>query len=129
MEITKMNKFRLVLGPTLLLVAVALLVFWENVDSIIITALIVGGLVSIVTGFFKHLKGQPEVDERTRKISAFATAYSWFITLIFISILVLIDHFSMFKMNVTQVLGLIVFVMLLTMIGLHAYLKRKGDLE
>ena len=131
MEITKWNKFRLVFGPILLLIAVALLVFWKTIDSVIITALIAGGAVSIITGFSRHLRysDMPEKDERTRKISAFATAYSWIITLIFISVLVMVNHFNLLKMDVTQVLGLTLFVMLATMVGLHVYFKRKGDVE
>ena len=131
MEITKRNKLRLVFGSILLLVAVALLVFWKNIEGVIITALIAGGVASIITGFSRQLRyrDMPEKDERTRKISAFATAYSWVITLIFISLLVMVNHFNLLKMDVTQVLGLTLFVMLVTMIGLRAYFKRKGDVE
>ncbi len=129
MKITKLNKFRFMFGSILLLIAAALLIFWNNIDSIFITIFIAGGVTSIITGFSRHLKGQPEVDERTKKISAFATTYSWFITLIFISVLVLLNHFSRLKVSVTQVLGLILFVMLATMLWMRVYFKRRGDIE
>jgi len=51
MEIVKWDKFGLGLGVILLIVAAALLVFWKDIDSVIITTLMVAGLISFTTDF------------------------------------------------------------------------------
>jgi len=136
----KVNKFRLVFGSILLLVEVALLVFWKNMDSKIIGAL-AGGLggvggATIIRGFLWPKRkfftrviysDTPEEDERTRKIGAFATAYAWCITAILMSVLISLELFNLLKMNVIEVLCLIFSVMIAATVGLYAYFKRKGD--
>jgi len=129
MEIVKWDKFGLGLGVILLIVAVALLVFWKDIDSVIIIILMVAGLISFITGLFRYLGygEKPKTDEKTRKLSTSATAYSWLITLSLICILILLDYFGRLKMNVTQVLGLLFFVMLVTMLWMRMYFKRKNQ--
>ena len=140
MEIKKWNKFNLAFGSILLLIAVALLVFWKVPDSRIILPLIALGAVAIINGFlwpkrrfFKFLwiysDTPEEEDERTRKMGAFATAYAWSITLILIAVLMFLEFFNLLKMNVMEVLLLIFFVMLGTTAGVYAYLRRKGNVE
>ena len=75
MEIMKWNKFGLGLGVILLIVAVALLVFWKDMGSVIVITLMVAGLISFTTGLSRYLgyEEKPKTDERTRKLSAFAT--------------------------------------------------------
>jgi len=131
MGVTKRNRFILVFGSILLLIVAVLLVFWEDINSVVMIALVAGGLVGIITGFSRQFGyiGIPEKDERTRKISAFAGAYSWFITLIVICILGMVDRTELLKMKAERVISIILFVMIVTMLGLHAYFKRKGDVE
>jgi len=76
MEIVKWDKFGLGLGVILLIVAVALLVFWKDIDSVIIIILMVAGLISFITGLFRYLGygEKPKTDEKTRKLSTSATA-------------------------------------------------------
>ncbi len=130
MEMTKINKQRLIFGPILLLVAVVLLIFWKNAPSIIISALIGAGFATTINGIYSHSKYgiQAESDERTRKISASAVKYSWLITLTFIGVLGFSDYFSLLEMTVKKVLGTVVLVMIGTLILFYAYFAKKGDL-
>ena len=137
MKTKKWNKFRLVFGPIVLLVGLALLVFWKDTDNRIITLLLLTlGITTTVRGFLWPKRkfftrviysDTPEEDERTRKIGAFATAYAWCITAILISVLISLELFNLLKMNVIEVLCLIFFVMIAATVGLYAYFRRKGD--
>ena len=131
MEMTKVNKQRLIFWPILLLVAVVLLIFWKNPPDIIITVLMSVGLATTITGIYSHSKYgvQAEFDERTRKISAAAVKYSWFITLTFVGVLGFLDYFSPLEMTVKKVLSTVILVMIGTMIVFYVYFARKGDVE
>lgn len=74
-------------------------------------------------------KERPEEDERTKKINALTLSYSWIVTLVLVSVLLLLDKWDIFKMTVMQALGLTMAVMIVVAIVAELYLKRKGDIE
>ncbi len=131
METTKTDKIIGVLGIFFCVGAVALLMTTETIDITIILALLVAGVICIVAGFSRCLgyRKDPGTDERTRKLSAFAATYSWFITFMLVNILFLLDYFGRLTITVSQTLGVIFFIMLVTMFGMSAYLKQKGYVE
>ncbi len=126
----KEYKYRLVIGPIILLIGIALLIFGK-IDDLIIGTLIIAGIVLLLNGVLKHLryKNMPERDERTRKIGAFAAAYSWVVTIVFITVLFWLNHFEIWKMTVQQALGLTLYVMIFVTLIFQWHLKRKGDAE
>ena len=131
MKTIKTDKIVMGLGIVFCIGAVALLMTSETIDIVIILALLVAGVISLITGFSKYLgyRESPRTDERTRKISAFAATYSWFITFVLVNILFLLDYFGRLTITVSQVLGLLFFVMLVTMFGMNVYFKQKGYAE
>jgi putative flippase GtrA len=131
MEMTKANKQRLIFGPIVLLVGVVLLIFWKNPPSIIISGLIAAGFATTINGIYSHSKYgvQAEFDERTRKISASAVTYSWFISLTFVGVLGFLNSFGLLEMTVAKVLSIIILVMIGTLILFYAYFVRKGGVE
>jgi len=131
MKTTKTDKIMMGLGIVLCIGAVALSMTSETIDIVIILALLVAGVIGLITGFSKYLgyREDPRTDERTRKLSAFATTYSWFITFVLVNILFLLDYFGRLTITVSQILGLIFFVMLVTMFGMNVYFKQKGYAE
>ena len=131
MKKTKTDKIVMGSGIALCIGAIALLMTLRNMDIVIFLALIIVGVICLITAFSKYLgyRENPKTDERTRKLSAFATTYSWFITFVLVNILFLLDYFGRLTINVSQTLGLIFFVMLLTMAGITMYFKRKGYVE
>jgi len=124
-------KYRLIFGPVILAAGIALQVFYTGIDELVSITLIVIGVVLIANGVYRYIRyGElPERDERTRKINAFATAYSWWTTMVFIAIIMWLNHFSIVNLNSTQILGLILFVMGATAVLFKWYLMRKGDIE
>jgi len=131
MKTIKTDKIVMGLGIVFCIGAVALLMTSETIDIVIILALLVAGVISLIIGFSKYLgyRESPRTDERTRKISAFAATYSWFTTFVLVNILFLLDYFGRLTITVSQVLGLLFFVMLVTMFGMNVYFKQKGYAE
>ncbi|MCZ7382919.1 MAG: hypothetical protein O8C64_15290 [Candidatus Methanoperedens sp.] len=131
MEMTRANKQTLIFGPILLLVAVVVLIFWKNAPTVIISVFTSSGLALIIIGIYRHIRYgvQAVSDERTRKISALALTYSWFITLIFVGVLGYLNEFSPLEIPLKKVLANIILVMIGTFILFYAYFARKGDLE
>ncbi len=126
----KEYKYRLVIGPIILLIGIALLIFGK-IDDLITGTLIIAGIVLLLNGVLKHLryKNMPEQDERTRKIGAFAAAYSWVVTIVFITVLFWLNHLEIWKMTVQQALGLTLYVMIFVTLIFQWHLKRKGDVK
>ena len=126
----KEYKYRLVIGPIILLIGIALLIFGK-IDDLITGTLIIAGIFLLLNGVLKHLryKNMPERDERTRKIGAFAAAYSWVVTIVFITVLFWLNHLEIWKMTVQQALGLTLYVMIFVTLIFQWHLKRKGDAE
>ncbi len=129
MDMTRVNKQRLIFGSIVLLIALVLLIFWKNTPDIIISGLMASGLATTITGIYSHSKYgvQAEHDERTRKISASAVTYSWLITLTFVGVLGYLNYFSPLEMTVMKVLSIVILVMIGTLILFYAYFARKGE--
>jgi len=127
----KEYKYRMVIGVAILLVAIALQIFWNSIHPSVISTLITVGIVLIGTGVIRHMKFKegPEKDERTKKIGAFALGYSWVATLVLVGVLILLHEFNILRMSAMQALGLTMFVMITVALFFQLYLKRKGDVE
>ena len=126
----KEYKYRLVIGAAILLVTIALQMFWSGISPAITMTLMVAGIALMATGAIRHMTcGEgPESDERTKRISAFALSCSWVVTLLLVCVLILLDHYTMLKIAATQALGLTLFVMIAVAVVSEWYLKRKGDI-
>jgi uncharacterized membrane protein YkgB len=68
-------------------------------------------------------------DERLRKIGTYATTYSWYITLVFVSFLVLTMYWGQNIHNPIELMGVTIFVMTSTMLVANTILGRKGDID
>ncbi len=66
-------------------------------------------------------------DERTKKVGAYAAAYSWMITLMTVSFLFWVEHLGLYGLTVKQVVLIIGAVMLITQISFQWHFMRKGD--
>lgn len=76
----------------------------------------------------KRLKaeGRP-TDERTQKITAWAASYSWFLTLVAISLLFWLDYLKIVQMGARQVLTGLLIIHLGSMIFAKWRFSQKGD--
>ncbi|MHC1625278.1 MAG: hypothetical protein ACXQS2_04700, partial [Methermicoccaceae archaeon] len=79
----------------------------------------------------KHLKhGElPARDERTVRLGAYGISYSWLATLIFISILILLEELEALTLNTTHALGYTFLVMIVSAVVFQRYFFRKGDVQ
>ncbi len=118
-------------GLMLLLLGIAIEIIWKGAYSPLISAGFVAvGLVIIIGSAVKHLKfGEgPDRDERTIKLGAFALAYAWLVTFVFMSLLILLDHY-LFRLAASQALIFTMAVATLSAEFFRWYFKRKGDVE
>lgn len=119
------------LAKVAVLAALLLLVLWSGVNTVSVSAVISMLIAIIVVGFlrWKRTAEVPESDERTKKLGAYAATYSWLFTLVLIAVLFWVDYFTVVKMTVAQVLGITLFVMVLSMNVFRWYFGKEGDVE
>lgn len=67
-------------------------------------------------------------DERDIKITMMASNYSWSFTYLLIAVLILVDHFRLFILNVQSVLSMVFFSMIAVQLLIITYLSKKGEL-
>ncbi len=78
----------------------------------------------------RHKGGEKiEHDERSLRIEGRAFAYSWYLSLYAIALLVLNDTLGVVKMSSEQALFLILAAMLATFFITRYFLNRRGDIE
>ena len=112
-----------------LLAVLVLAVLWRGVNtegvSIVISMITVVLLIWFVK--WKRMNELPERDERTKKLGAYAATYSWLVTLMLIAGLFWIEYLAVVTLTVTQVLGVTLLVMVLSLNLFRWYFLRKGD--
>ena len=91
----------LILGTAVFLLGIVLEAF-TSLDKMINMSLANAGLVMIVISVVRGIRygDLPEKDERTKKLSAYGITYSWFVTLVFLSVLFWVDYFNVLKLTV-----------------------------
>ncbi len=118
------------LGFILTLAGVALVSLFQGYQQIGITLINIGAVILLVTFLrARRYRDGPVKDERTVKIGAYGLSYSWFISLMVIALLFWVEELGLAQLNVKQVLGILMFTMVITAKGIQWYLFRKGDVE
>ncbi|MBI5459596.1 hypothetical protein [Methanobacterium sp.] len=98
--------------------------------SDLLAVIILLGITAYMANFFTYVGMDKKAqDERLRKIGTFATTYSWYITLVFISFLVITMYWAQNIHNPIELLGVTIFVMTSTMLIANTILSRKGDID
>ena len=123
--------YRMAAGSILLIWGITEILLNPSGDSILPTVLLAAGLAFLVTGVSRRRKyGEgAEHDERSRRMGAWGMSYSWYLSLTFMWILFLLDHFGIVTLNAGSALGASLFVMTISAIVFQVYLSRKGDVE
>ncbi|MHC1564777.1 MAG: hypothetical protein ACXQS6_00430 [Candidatus Syntropharchaeales archaeon] len=124
-------RYGLALGILILLGTILSSLLWNKLDPTIVTIAITVGIILVASILIRLIKYRdlPEKDERTVKISNAALSYSWFLTLIFISVLFWVDYLDVVEMTVAEVIGAIYFVMIALALVFVRYFSWKGDVE
>lgn len=112
------------------LMASGLIMMVTKTMSDLLTVLMILGIMALMTNFFIYAGMDPKAqDERLRKIGTFATTYSWYITLVFITFLAINMFWAQNIHDPIELLGVTIFVMTFTMIVGNTILRRKGDID
>ncbi len=98
--------------------------------SDLLTVILLLSIMALMTNFFTYVgMDEKAQDERLRKIGTFATTYSWYITLVFVSFLVITMYWAQKIHNPIELMGVVIFVMTSTMLIANTILSRKGDID
>lgn len=129
-NIEKKYKYKMLIGLGILLAGMLVTAFLE-VDILIPIVLINTGLIVFLATVFKLFKSGdlPDKDERTKKLAAYGITYSWFLTLVLITVLTWVDYFKLFELTARGVLGILLFFMIISANVFRWYFMRKGDIE
>ncbi len=116
-------------GSIALMVSGLIMMATKTMSDLLAIILLLG-IMAMMTNFFTYVGMDKKAhDERLRKIGTFATTYSWYITLVFVSFLVITMYWSQNIHNPIELMGVIIFVMTLTMLVGNTILSRKGDID
>lgn len=117
------------LGFSALVLLLAGFIGLTSGDSLIITDLIAIACAIIAVAIIQEFirKEEPVSDERTKAITARASAVSWWLSYMLIAILILGEQFKIITANAMQVLGLVFFFMIFSQLAFRVYFNRKGD--
>ncbi len=119
----------LVLGILLVLAGIALQYAGIAVESTAMVALVSAGVAMVTVAVVTGLRRQDEVlsDERTKRIGAYGTTYSWVLTLVLILAFLWLDFLGLASFNLQGTLFVLLFTMLISARIFQWYLFRQGD--
>lgn len=117
------------LGSAALMLSGLIMMATKSMNDLLAVILLLG-IMALMTNFFTYVGMDKKAqDERLRKIGTFATTYSWYITLVFVSFLVITMYWANKIHNPIELMGVIIFVMTSTMLIANTILSRKGDID
>lgn len=117
------------LGSAALMFSGLVMMVTKTMSDLLVVIILLGA-TAYLTNFFIYVGMDKKAqDERLRKIGTFATTYSWYITLMFISFLVINMYWAQNIHNPIELMGVTIFVMTSTMLIANTILNRKGDID
>ena len=117
------------IGSALLIVSSLVLIFTKTMNDYVVTGLLLG-IMFYTVSFFGYIGIDDEVkDERLRKIGTLAATWSCYITLVFVSFLVISMYWADRIRDPVELMGVTIFVMVAVMLVVNIILSRKGDIE
>lgn len=127
MQKSRWQKYRLVFGPGFILLGIYMSI--TETPFFLGTIVMTVGFVYTIRGLMvmKHGEERYKGDERTRKIGAYAAAYSWFFTILAISVIFWADYLGLRKFTGQEALGAVMLFMVASLILSRWHIARKGD--
>lgn len=126
----KARMINMYLGGALLVVGGTLMLMNNTLDNLLWVEVLIG-LALFTGGLFEFVGlSKPMKDERIAKIGTRAMTYSWYIVLVFIGFMAMV--FGMgggYKISMSQAVGSVLIVMVVSTLALNWYLGREGDVE
>lgn len=127
----KYNMYRMgiLIGSGILIVDSIYLMAYKTMNDITSVGILLG-IIIYCGSFFAYIGMEKTAkDERLRKIGTLAVTWSWYITLLFICFLVVSMYWAGKIHDPVELMGLVIFVMVTTMLIANAILSRMGDIE
>lgn len=122
-------KISIWLGSAILLVDSFYLMATKTMNDLAAMGLLLG-IIIYVSSFFASIGMEKTAkDERLRKIGTLAATWSWYITLVFISFLIVTMYWAQRIHDPIELMGLTIFVMISTMLVANVILSRIGDID
>ena len=116
-------------GSVILMISGVILMATKTMTDLLAVLMLLG-IMAFITNFFSYVgMDEKTKDERLRKIGTFATTYSWYITMVFVSFLVITMYWAQNIHNPLELMGVTMFVMVFTMLIANTILSRKGDID
>jgi NADH:ubiquinone oxidoreductase subunit 6 (subunit J) len=117
------------LGSAALILSGVVMMATKTMSDLLAVILLLG-IMALMINFFAYVgMDKKSQDERLRKIGTYATTYSWYITLVFVSFLVISMYWAQNIHNPIELMGVIILVMTSTMLIANTILSRKGDID
>lgn len=122
--------FRAVSGMAALTIGLTLGIT-QAAPQVLVIAFTVMGTILFAGAVFATRKQQLGFakDERTRKIEAYSSAYSWFFTYVVLLLLIWNELLEWIKLSVLQALGILSVTMIVSMAGTRQFFLHQGDIE
>lgn len=124
-----MYKISIWLGSAILLVDSFYLMVTKSMNDFAAIGLLLGILIYVSSFFASIGMEKTAKDERLRKIGTLAATWSWYITLVFASFLIVSMYWAQRIHDPIELMGLTIFVMVSTMLVANTILSRIGDID
>ncbi len=107
-----------------------LALIFEKATSEVVSIVVLFSILLLASNFFTYLgMAKPLEDERARKIGTMAATWSWYITLAFVSFLVVFGYWNGRSYTGAEAFGVTISAMAVSMAVVSAYLGMKGDID
>ncbi len=125
----KLYKISMWGGSAILIVDSLYLMATKTMNDLTVIGLLIG-IIIYVSSFFAYMGMEKKsADERLRKIGTLAVTWSWYITLTFISFLLVTMYWAQRIHDPVELMGLTIFVMVTTMLIANTILRYRGDID
>lgn len=125
----RMYKISIWVGSAILIVTSLYLMATKNMNDYTAMGLLIGMIIYIVS-FFAYIGMEKKAgDERLKKIGTLAATWSWYITLIFVGFLLVSMFWAQRMHDPVELMGLVVFILVTTMLVANTILSRVGDID
>jgi len=125
----RMYKISIWVGSAILIVTSLYLMATKNMNDYTAMGLLIGMIIYIVS-FFAYIGMEKTAgDERLKKIGTLAATWSWYITLVFVGFLLVSMFWAQRMHDPVELMGLVVFILVTTMLVSNTILSRVGDID
>lgn len=125
----KLYKISIWVGSAILIVTSLYLMATKTMNDYTAIGLLIGMTIYIVS-FFAYIGMEKTArDERLKKIGTLAATWSWYTTLIFVGFLLVSMFWAQRFHDPVELMGLVVFVLVTTMLVANTILSRIGDID